>query len=280
MERASQYGENAAVRFWGWKGRGALPTTADGVYSFLYLRPKFIERKHRISFGWPRQGSRHCRFTISNAVWEHRLKPLAFEILSYLCYQHSHGGINLSPELVAKGIHKSDGTVSKYLSVLRDAGLVAEECSLAAEFSSADGGKFFTLPNEIFLLNLPPSTFVACVYLLLIEDRKTHTCHPSCNTISTATGMSKNTVIKSIGTLFEKHLIAIEHSHYLDQRGMKWNGNNLYTILPMQRAMDVFHQRQLCQLEAEAHHRKLRRRQGCRTRQETVSASANVTPAP
>ena len=148
MERASQYGENAAVRFWGWKGRGALPTTADGVYSFLYLRPKFIERKHRISFGWPRQGSRHCRFTISNAVWEHRLKPLAFEILSYLCYQHSHGGINLSPELVAKGVHKSDGTVSKYLSVLRDAGLVAEECSPPLNFPLPMAGSFSPSPMK------------------------------------------------------------------------------------------------------------------------------------
>ena len=231
-------------------------------------------------FGWPRRDPRHSRFPIPNTVWEHRLKPIAFVILSYLCCQHSHGGASLSPEMVAKGVHKSEGTVQKYLSDLEDTGLITEPCSLAADFWSADGGKFFTLPNEIFLLSLPPSAFIVYAYLLLIEDRKTHACHPSYNTISTATGMSKNTVIKSIGTLLEKHLVTMEHSQYLDQRGMKWNGNNLYTILPMQRAMDAFLQRQLCQLEAEAQHRKLRRRQGCRTRQETASASANVTPAP
>lgn len=194
-------------------------------------------------------------------MWEHRLKPIAFVILSHLCCQHSHGGASLSPDMVAKGVHKSEGTVQKYLSDLEDTGLITEPCSLAADFWSADGGKFFTLPNEIFLLNLPPSAFMVYAYLLLIEDRRTHTCHPSYNSISTATGMSKNTVIKSIGTLLEKHLVMMEHSQYLDWRGMKWNGNNLYTMLPMQRAMDAFHQRQLCHLELEAQRRKLRRQQ-------------------
>ena len=232
-------------------------------------------RKHRIPIGWPRQDPCHCRFPLPNAIWEYQLKPIAFVILSYLCCHSSHSSTSLSPEMVAKGIHKSEGTVQKYLSDLEDTGLITEPCSLAADFWSADGGKFFTLPNEIFLLNLPPSAFMVYAYLLLIEDRKTHTCHPSYNTISTATGMSKNTVIKSIGTLLEKHLVTMEHSQYLDQRGMKWNGNNLYTILPMQRAMDVFHQRQLCRLELETQRRKLRRQQERQTHHATASVSAS-----
>lgn len=179
--------------------------------------------------------------------------------------------------MIAKGVHKSEGTVRKHLSVLRDAELITEECSLAAEFFPADGGKFFTLPNEIFLMNLPPSAFMAYAYLLLIEDRKTHTCHPSYNTIVAVTGMSRNTVIKSIGVLLEKHLVAMEHSHYLDQRGMKWNGNNLYTILPTQRAVEAFYQRQLCHLELEARRKKLRRLQERRSCQGVSSASTNGT---
>ena len=111
--------------------------------------------------------------------------------------------------------------------------------------------------------------------LLLIEDRRTHTCHPSYNTISAATGMSKNTVIKSIVTLLEKHLVMMEYSQYLDRRGMKWNGNNLYTILPMQRAMDAFHQRQLCYLELEAQRRELRRRQNCQAHRAAASIFAS-----
>lgn len=226
-------------------------------------------------FGWPRRDPRHSRFPIPNTVWEHRFKPIAFVILSYLCCQHSHGGASLSPEMVAKGVHKSEGTVQKYLSDLEDTGLITEPCSLAADFWSADGGKFFTLPNEIFLLNLPPSAFMVYAYLLLIEDRKTHACHPSYNTISTATGMSKNTVIKSIGILLEKHLVMMEHSQYLDQRGLKWNSNNLYTILPTQRAVEAFHQRQLCHLELETQRRKLRRQQQCQTHHATASVPAS-----
>ena len=232
-------------------------------------------RKHHIPIGWPRRNPHHYRFPIPNAVWEYQLKPIAFVVLSYLSCQHSHGGASPSPEMIAKGVHRSEGTVQKYLSDLEDTGLITEPCSLAADFWSADGGKFFTLPNEIFLLNLPPSAFMVYAYLLLIEDRKTHTCHPSYSTIAAATRMARNTVIKSIGILLEKHLVTMEHSQYLDRHGMKWNGNNLYTILPTQRAMDAFHQRQLYHLELETQRRKLRRQQQCQTHHATASVSAS-----
>ena len=42
---------------------------------------------------------------------------------------------------------------------------------------------------------------------------------------------------------------------------MKWKGNNLYTILPAQIAVDQFHQRQLHQLELDAERRRVRKRQ-------------------
>ncbi len=89
-------------------------------------------------------------------------------------------------------------------------------------------------------------------YLLLIEDRRTHTCHPSYNTIAAATSVAKNTVLKSIGVLEEMGLITVEPSSYLDKHGMKWKGNNLYTILPIKIAVDKFNQRQLFLLEREA----------------------------
>lgn len=233
-------------------------------------------RKRRIPVGWPRRDPRHCRFPLPNAVWEYQLKPIAFVILSYLCNRSSRGNTdNLTPEVIAKGIHKTEGTVRKHLSALANVGLVTEQYSLAADFLSAESGKFFTLPNEIFLLNLPPSAFVVYAYLLLVEERRTHTCHPSYKTIAAATGMSRNTVIKSVCILLDRHLVTMEHSHYLDQCGMKWNGNNLYTILPMQRAMDVFHQRQLCRLELEAQRRKLRRQQERQTHHATASVSAS-----
>ena len=39
-----------------------------------------------------------------------------------------------------------------------------------------------------------------------------------------------STVMKSISTLLETRLITVESSSYFDKRGMKWKGNNLYTI--------------------------------------------------
>ena len=110
---------------------------------------------------------------------------------------------------------------------------------------------FFTLPNEIFLLKLPPSAFIVYAYLLLIEDRKTNTRHPSYNTIAAETGLSKNTALKSISTLWESGLITVKPSSYFDKSGMKWTGNNLYTILPINSAMDTFHQRQFQKLELD-----------------------------
>lgn len=216
-------------------------------------------RKHRLSIGWPKRDPCHYRFLLPNTVWGYKLKPIEFVLLSYLCCQHSHGGADLSPEMIAKGIHMTVGTVKKYLSSLVGKGLATNEYTLA--FQCADTRKFFTLPNEIFLLNLPPSAFVIYAYLLLIEDRSAHTCHPSYNTIAAATGLAKNTVINSITVLLDKGLIAMEHSSYFDQRGMKWTGNNLYTILPTRQAVDVFHRQQLLQLEMDAERRRVRKRQ-------------------
>lgn len=56
-------------------------------------------------------------------------------------------------------------------------------------------------------------------------------------------------------------LIAVEPSGYFDKRGMKWRGNNLYTILPTQRAVDTFHQQQLDHLKLEATRRRVYQRQ-------------------
>ena len=218
-------------------------------------------RKRRLPIDWPRRDSRHYRFPLPNAVWEYKLKPIEFVILSYLCCQHSHGGKNLSLEMIAKSIHVTAGTVKKYLSGLVGRKLITDELSLAPAFQNTDDRKFFTLPNEIFLLSLPPSAFMVYAYLLLIEDRRTHTCHPSYNTIAAETGMTKNTAMKSIGTLLDAGLIGMEHSQYFDKRGMKWKGNNLYTILPTQQAVDAFHQRQRGRREMDAERRCVRKRQ-------------------
>ena len=218
-------------------------------------------RKYTPITGWFRRDPRHYRFPLPNAVWEYKLKPIEFVILSYLCCQHSHGGTNLSPEMIAKGIHMTVGTVKKHLASLAKRKLTTDATPFAPDFQCAGDRKFFTLPNEIFLLNLQPSAFMVYAYLLLIEDRRTHTCHPSYNTIAAETGMTKNTVMKNISALLDAGLITMEHSSYFDKCGMKWKGNNLYTILPTQAAVNQFHQRQLHQLELDAERRRVHKRQ-------------------
>ena len=113
-------------------------------------------RKRRTPFGWSRPTPCRYRFPIPNAMWDHQLKPIEFVILSYLCHRHTCGKTVLTPELIAKGIHKSADTVKKYLSPLISAGLVTKQCALATDVLSANSKNFFTLPVEIFLLKLPP----------------------------------------------------------------------------------------------------------------------------
>lgn len=45
--------------------------------------------------------------------------------------------------------------------------------------------------------------------------------------------------------------IAVENTNYIDDHGMKWNGNNQYTILPIQMAMDHCYQQQMLRLEEQ-----------------------------
>ena len=209
-------------------------------------------KRHHILINWPMQDSKQYRFAIPNKIWEYKLRPMEFMIFSYLCYSRSNQPTDaISPNDIARGIHVTVSTVKKYLPILVNSGLVSADLSLTSSLQCGKSENFFSLPNEIFLLKLPPSVFMVYAYLLLIENRKTHTCHPSYNTISTATGMSKNTALKSISVLLEAGLITVEPSSYFDKRGMKWKGNNLYTILPIHSAVDTFHQRQLRKLELD-----------------------------
>lgn len=235
-------------------------------------------RRRRTPIGWPRCNPKHNRFAMPNAAWEYKLKPVEFMIFSYLCY-HCTSGM-LTPEMIATDVHMKAGTAKKYLTALVTKGIVSEDGTPALKCETT---KFFTLPNEVFLLRLPPSAFLVYAYLLLIENRRTHTCHPSYNTIVAATGLAKNTAIKSMNTLLEMGLIAVESSSYFDKHGMKWKGNNLYTILPVGVAMDAFYQRQLHQLELDAERRRILRQQveyGRRRPRAALCASVSTPAAP
>jgi len=111
---------------------------------------------------------------------------------------------------------------------------------------------YFPLPNVIFSLGLSPGEIAVYSYLLYCEDRKTYQCHSSYRTIGQAVGMSTNTVQKYIAALGEKGFIGIENTSVITTSGQKRNGTLRYTILPIQEAVELYHQRQLRKLELDA----------------------------
>lgn len=134
---------------------------------------------------------------------------------------------------------------------------------------------YFPLPNEIFCLDLSAGEIAVYAYLMYCEDRKTFQCHPSYKTIGSAVGLSKNTVKKHIGGLVAKQLIITEPTTVITKKGQKHNGTLLYTIRPIQEAVEHRYQQQLAHLEAEMYRQKALARieklygdQGSRKKQE------------
>ena len=108
---------------------------------------------------------------------------------------------------------------------------------------------YFKIPNEVFHIGLSyPEISIYC-YLLSIEDRETYQCYPSYKTIGKALGMSENTVSKYVRSLEEKGLIRTEPTMVRSKDGRPLNGNLLYTIRPIQAAIELFYERQLTELE-------------------------------
>ena len=116
---------------------------------------------------------------------------------------------------------------------------------------------FFQLPNEIFLLGLSPGALAVYSYLLCYEDRNTHQCWPSYKTIGRAVRMSQNTIRKYVCELEERQLISTESTTVTTRNGMKRNGNLLYTIRPIQLALDQFYEQQLTQMDVTAERQRV-----------------------
>lgn len=128
---------------------------------------------------------------------------------------------------------------------------------LVSILPNIENSKFFTVPDEVFHLGLGHGPITVYAYLLCCEDRRTHQCHPSYNTIAETTSLSVNTVMKHVTTLADKQLITVEHTSYMDDKGMKWNGNNLYTILPIRQAADAFYQQEMNRLKEDVERQRI-----------------------
>ena len=196
------------------------------------------------------------RFPLPNEIWTWKLKPPAFAVLAYLQYRHCRKfGGTATPEELAEHTRMSVEMAEDSVGVLTERGLLSAD--LVPILPNVNSGKFFTMPDEVFHLGLGHGAVTVYAYLLCCEDRRTHQCHPSYNTISSTVGLAVNTVMKHINKLAERRFIAVERTTYTDANGMKWNGNNLYTILPIQQAMDAFYQRQLDRLDVAAEQQRI-----------------------
>ena len=115
-------------------------------------------------------------------------------------------------------------------------------------------GNCFTVPNEIYNLGLSMGAIAVYGFLLRLEDRHPgkdqYTCHPSYKTIGGAVGRSARSVAKYVQELVEAALIRTEPTSVITKDGRKWNGNLRYTVLPIRGAVDLYHERQLAQLDA------------------------------
>ena len=137
---------------------------------------------------------------------------------------------------------------------------------------------YFLVPNEVFHIGLShPEISIYC-YLLSIENRETYQCWPSYKTIGKALGMCENTVSKYVRSLEEKDLIRTEPTMIRSKDGRPLNGNLLYTIRPIQAAVESFYERQFRQMEEDADRQRTAERlaEGKPVSEETAEAFAQA----
>ena len=109
-----------------------------------------------------------------------------------------------------------------------------------------DGARnFFPMPQMIFNLGMNAGEIAVYAYLMCRENRKTYQCYPSYRTIGEAVGMSRNTVKKYVDALVEKQLIYVEPTKVKTRDGGLRNGNLLYTIRPLEVALEYHLNQQL-----------------------------------
>ena len=119
---------------------------------------------------------------------------------------------------------------------------------------------YYLVPNEVFNLGLSSHEIAVYNYLLRCEDRRTYQCHPSYRTIGRAVQLSENTVRKYVAGLEEKGLIRTERTKVVSRDGKILNGNLLFTICPIQAAVQTFYERQLSMADLEMERYQARRR--------------------
>ena len=117
---------------------------------------------------------------------------------------------------------------------------------------------YYLVPNEVFNLGLSSHEIAVYNYLLRCEDRRTYQCHPSYRTIGRAVQLSENTVRKYVAGLEEKGLIR----------------SLIYTIRPIQEALELNYQRQFLRAERDIERAKAEKKLAELNRQNKKEESA------
>ena len=130
---------------------------------------------------------------------------------------------------------------------------------------------YFPVPNEIFSLGLSSDAISIYGYLLSREDRKTYECLVSYRMLSEAIGKSVTTVRKYVMELEERSLIRTERTNVVTKEGRKRNGRLLYHILPIQMAIDQFHERQLYEADLALERQRIQQRKAALEREECAA---------
>lgn len=130
---------------------------------------------------------------------------------------------------------------------------------------------YFPVPNEIFSLGLSSDALSIYGYLLSREDRKTYECLVSYRMIAEAIGKSVTTVRKYVMELEERSLIRTERTNVVTKEGRKRNGRLLYHILPIQMAIDQFHERQLYEADLALERQRIQQRMAALEREECAA---------
>ena len=115
---------------------------------------------------------------------------------------------------------------------------------------------YFPLPKEIFSLGLSAAEIAIYAYLLFCGDRQTFQCWPSHRKIGEAVGLSPNTIRKHIRSLEERSLLIKEPTLVTTKDGKTRNGNLLFTIRPIQAALQQDYDRQMQKLDEDMAKRK------------------------
>ena len=196
------------------------------------------------------------RFPLPNRIWKYHLKYPSLSVLAYLHYRR-HRGLpgKATPEELADALDLKTDVIGPILEELVQQGLITPDL-----IPVSTNEKFFSLPDEVFHLDLGCAAIAIYAFLLYRENRKTYQCTLSYKSIGQAIGASNNTVRKYVLELEAAGLIATNRTVVLDANGKERNGSLRYTILPVQNAVELYHQRQLAALDAAAERQRVKKR--------------------